>query len=49
MDLNEHAWVRPTVDADGKNVALNEHTLESIVEKTATLDEQAVVDPFSLA
>jgi hypothetical protein len=49
MDLNEHAWVRPTVDADGKNVALNEHTLESIVDKTATQDEQAVVDPFSLA
>lgn len=49
MDLNEHAWVRPTVDADGKNVALNEHTLEPIVDKAAVQDEQAVVDPFSLA
>ena len=49
MDLNEHAWVRPTVDADGKNVALNEHTLEPIADKAAIQDEQAVVDPFSLA
>jgi len=49
MDLNEHAWVRPTVDADGKNVALNEHTLEPIVDKEAVQDEQGVVDPFSLA
>ena len=45
IEDDENSWVRPTVDADGKNVALDKYTLKSPTDP-AVRQQLELIDPF---
>ena len=50
LDLGEeyrNSWVRPTVDVNGKNVALDKHTLKSPTDP-AVRQQLELIDPFDV-
>lgn len=47
IETHLDSWVRPTVDADGKNVALDKHTLKPHVDP-AVRHQLQLIDPFDV-
>ena len=45
IEDDENSWTRPTVDADGKNVALDKYTLKPPVDPTVR-EQLEQIDPF---